>query len=230
MSSTIFIWSILEYFVQFKPTRLLAHPSHECLFPSISPLTGTQEIHTHTKLNERDLNSFTRYPCSLWCTFTFPIRSCYLGTFHSDIIRWATSAKVSGMCPDNNFHYVSDYLWVKWNRIFPVLVFWLSQTFKFFTYGILIIITMMTFYNSETSHLWFLWRKTRYKRFLFCYARRHSCVWVLNVFSKTSVKSWHIQNTVGCLFTSQKLSFTNFWYFEKIYASPEKCLCLIDIN
>ena len=106
----------------------------------------------------------------------------------------------------NNFHYVSDYLWVKWNRIFPVLVFWLSQTFKFFTCGILIIITMMTFYNSETSHLCFLWRKTRYKRFLFCYARRHSCVWVLNVFSKTSFKSWHIQNTVGCLFTWQKLS------------------------
>ena len=205
MSSTIFTWSILEYFVQFKPTRLLAHPSHECLFPSISPLTGSQEIHTHTKLNERDLNSFTRYPCSLWCTFTFPFQVLLSRNFplrHHSMSYFSQSIwNVS-----NNFHYVSDYLWVKWNRIFPVLVFWLSQTFKFFTYGILIIITMMTFYNSETSHLCFLWRKTRYKRFLFCYARRHSCVWVLNVFSKTSFKSWHIQNTVGCLFTSQKLS------------------------
>lgn len=37
------------------------------------------------------------------------------------------------------------FLLIKWSSMFTVLVFWLSDTFTFFAYGILIIVTMMTF-------------------------------------------------------------------------------------
>ena len=37
------------------------------------------------------------------------------------------------------------FLLIKWSSMFTVLVFWLSDTFTFFAYGILIIVTMVTF-------------------------------------------------------------------------------------
>lgn len=65
-----------------------------------------------------------------------------------------------------------------------VLVSWFSQAFKFFSYGIIITVTMITLNpkfdicNLETSYLYFLCKKTQDKLFLFCYTWRHSIGWM----------------------------------------------------
>ena len=42
------------------------------------------------------------------------------------------------------------------------------------------------FYNSKTINLCFPWKKTGYKRSLFCYTRIHSCVRISNDFESAS--------------------------------------------
>ena len=58
--------------------------------------------------------------------------------------------------------------------------------------------------NSEISYFCFLYKKTRDKRSLFSYTRRHAIVWISNVFSKAPVKCWQVQITEEYLPTSQK--------------------------
>ena len=84
----------------------------------------------------------------------------------------------------NNFHHFIDFLRLNWNGMFTMLVLALSQLFKFFPYGIFLIVKMKTLTRTliltiQRSHLCFLRKKTLDKRSFFCYARRRSSVWNL---------------------------------------------------
>ena len=87
------------------------------------------------------------------------------GAFHPDISPSTTLAKVIRIV-SNNFCFLIGFLRAKWNDMFTVLGFWLSQVFKFFIYSILINVTVMAvnprfdFCNSEISHFSFLGEKS----------------------------------------------------------------------
>ena len=118
----------------------------------------------------------------------------------------------------DNFHFLIGFLRINWNDMFIVLVFWLSQKYKFFAYGILIIVTVMSFNsqldfcNSEKSHLCFLFKKKWDNQSLFCYTRRHSSVSISNVYLKALVECWHVHVTLEYLSASQK-STQVLWVF-----------------
>ena len=112
-------------------------------------------------------NSTTRDLCFFWCT------SIFLIDFSYDL---------------KNFYSLIGFLRVNWNGMFTLLVFWISQASTFFIYGKLVIVAIITFnlqsdfFNSATSHTCFLRKKTWEKQSLFCYTRKHSTVWISNVF------------------------------------------------
>ena len=112
-------------------------------------------------------NSTTRHLCFFWCT------SIFLIDFSYDL---------------KNFYSLIGFLRVNWNGMFTLLVFWISQASTFFIYGKLVIVAIITFnlqsdfFNSATSHTCFLRKKTWEKQSLFCYTRKHSTVWISNVF------------------------------------------------
>lgn len=116
-----------------------------------------------------NIKSTIRHPCSLCCTSIYPI-SFYYHLKNLPLLNQSMSCfsqKIRSVY--NNFHFLVGFLRVNWKGMLAVLIFWLSQAFKFFACGILTIVTMMTFnprfdfFNSETSYLCFLCKKTKSK-------------------------------------------------------------------
>ena len=75
-------------------------------------------------------------------------------------------------------------------------------------------------FKTQTSHICFLGKKTKDKRSLFPYARRHASIWISNVILKVLVGCWHIQIAAGYLSMSQKSSQVSraFPIFTKSFA------------
>ena len=143
----------------YKPTRVLVHPfTNRFYHPCISPPADTlwkkfsQWGFTWIKLIllffEISLTLFdfcqyttflNLYPIqksknsSLWCT------SMFLFIFYQQwkrLLLWHQSMNCyshSIRDMSRKFHSLIGFLWVNWNSIFTVLVFWLSHAFKFFT-------------------------------------------------------------------------------------------------
>ena len=129
-------------------------------------------------INTGNPNSIIRNPCSLWYNPMFIINLSKITWVafhpkHQSINYFSQSIRNIS----NNFHFLIGFLRVNWNDMFTALVFWHSQRSKFYAYRILIIVTVMVsnprleFRNSETSHRCSLWKKTKDKRFLFCFTR-----------------------------------------------------------
>ena len=147
------------------------------------------------------------------------------GAFHPDISPPTTSAQAIRIV-SNNFCSLIGFPRVNWNNMLPVLVFWLSQAFNFFTYSILINVTVMTvnprfdFCNSEISHFCFVGEKARDKQ-SFCYIRT---ILVLELQIATSQIS-RCSNYCKVSFRISKImakTFTIFWYFHETICALDK--------
>ena len=114
-------------------------------------------------------------------------KNCRTSQFHHEAVMFLlvclyfphqVFADISPWNVSNNFHSFIGFLQVSWNSMITILVFWLSQAFKFCTYGILIIVrmtissTQFDFCNAKKSHFWFLCKQTQEKQSMFCYSQK----------------------------------------------------------
>ena len=172
-------------------------------------------------INTWCLASTSRRPYFLWCNPMFII----WGAFQPDISPSNTLAKAIRIVSDN-FCSLIGFLLGNWNDMFPSLVFWISQAFKFFLYSALINVTVMAvnprfdFFNSEISYFCFLDEKTQDKQ-SFCYIRT---ILVIELQIATS-RILRCANYCTVSFYISKIiaTFTNFRYFHEIICALDKC-------
>lgn len=136
----------------------------------------------------------------------FLISAYYLRTFHSDVSRWTTLFKASGMCLIISILW-SIFFWVNWNHIFTLVIFLFSKVFRFHTYSILIIITMMTlslkFLELRNKISLFPMQEDGMQAIFVLLCKKSFLCLSLKCFLKGPVKIWHIKTTVGYLCTLQ---------------------------
>ena len=107
----------------------------------------------------------------------------------------------------NNFHSLIGFFWVNWNHIFTLVIFLFSKVFRFHTYSILIIITMMTlslkFLELRNKISLFPMQEHGMQAIFVLLCKKSFLCLSLKCFLKGPVKIWHIKTTVGYLCTLQ---------------------------